>query len=270
MCQPLAVIVNADDFGLDSSTTRGIVDAFERGFVSSTTLMANQPGFDEAVELAHERGLEHHVGAHLVLTSGNPLTEPIRRLGRFCDAEGRFRGWNADGRTWRLSAHEREATVRELSAQVERIRSSRLPVTHLDSHHHVHNDWAIGSCVVAVARSAKVARVRIARNCGPDIGAASSVYKRLFNFRLRRNGLAATRWFGDAGQWRHLRERGTSAASLDDFELMTHPAVDERGRVVEVLSDGRTLEEVLAGIAGVGDAVSYSGARYGSGRRSGP
>jgi chitin disaccharide deacetylase len=258
------VIVNADDFGLDSSTNRGIVAAFERGFVSSTTLIVNQPGFDEAVELAHERGLEQHVGAHLVLTSGRPLTEPIRRLERFCDSEGVFRSWHSDTRVWRLSKHEREAALLELRAQVERIRASRLPVTHIDSHHHVHNDWAIGSCAIAVARSAAVPYMRLARNCGPNISAASSVYKRLFNFRLRRRGLARTRWFGDAGQWRHLRDRGTSKSSLDDFELMTHPSLDEHGRLVEALSADEELEATLASVDGIRAAVSYSGARYGS------
>jgi predicted glycoside hydrolase/deacetylase ChbG (UPF0249 family) len=255
------VIVNADDFGLDSSTNGGIVAAFRTGLISSTTLMANQPGYEEAVELAHEHGLADHVGVHLVLTRGMPLTEPIRRLRRFCNDDGAFVPWHAEARAWRLSSQEREATLEELSAQVQRIRASRLPVTHLDSHHQVHNDWPIGSCVISVARSAGIRRVRIARNCGAGISAASAAYKRLFNWRLHRRGLAGTRWFGGAEQWAHLREHGASAASLDDFELMTHPMLDGPDRLVDALA-GVDLAAVLAPVSGIAAAVSYSGTRY--------
>lgn len=256
------VIVNADDFGLDSTTNAGIVAAFRARLISSTTLMANQPGYEEAVELAHEHGLADHVGAHLVLTRGMPLTDSIRRIRRFCDDEGAFLPWHAEARAWRLSSQEREAALEELSAQVQRIRASRLPVTHLDSHHHVHNDWAIGSCVISVARSADIPRIRIARNCGAGISAASAAYKRLFNGRLRRRGLAGTRWFGDPEHWVHLREHGASASSLGDFELMTHPRLDDHQRLVDALADGVDLAAVLAPVSGIADAVSYAGMRY--------
>jgi len=45
---PSRVIINADDFGLSSSNNRVIVAAFKDGVISSATLMANTPGFDEA------------------------------------------------------------------------------------------------------------------------------------------------------------------------------------------------------------------------------
>lgn len=255
------MIVNADDFGLDEAVNRGIVLAFQRGLVSSTTLMANQPGFDHAVELAHAHGLERHVGVHLNLTTGRPLTEPIRSVKRFCDADGSFHAWRASSRAWWLRASERRALVQELRAQVERVRAARLPVTHVDSHHHVHNEWGVGGCVVAVARQLRVPRIRIARNCGPGVGRASRLYKSVFNRRLRRHGLAGSRWFGDVDDWVYLRER-QHEATIDDFELMTHPALDERGVLVDVYGEGRDLAALLEPVEGLHAAVSYSGARY--------
>ena len=256
------MIVNADDFGRDETTNRGVVEAFQRGLISSTTVMANQPGFEEAVELAHDFRLERHVGVHLVLTRGTPLTEPIRRLGRFCDQDGSFRAWVADARAWRVSGRERDAVLLELRAQVDRVRSAGLRVTHLDSHHHVHNEWGVAGCVITIARAAAIPRVRLARNCGPGITAASSAYKRALNWRLRRTGLAGTRWFGEAGHWLHLRATGASPASLDDFEVMTHPVMDSDGRLVDSVSESEDFAALLAPVTPVRSAVSYAGARY--------
>ena len=256
------MIVNADDFGLDHSTNQGIALAFERGLISSTTVMPNQAGFDEAVELARDRRLEQHVGVHLVLTSGTPLTEPIRRISRFCDADGSFRVWLAEARAWRIAGREREAVLRELHAQVDRVRAAGLPVTHLDSHHHVHNEWGVAGCVIAVARAAGIARVRIARNCGAGIGVGSSAYKRLLNARLRRRKLAATGWFGEARDWLHLQAGGAHASSLDDFEVMTHPMLDLEGKLVDSVSDPHDLSALLAPVTPARSAVSYAGVRY--------
>ena len=67
------IIVNADDFGMSAEANRAIVEAFENNVISSTTLMTNMPGFEEACELAHRRRLLGKIGLHLNLTSGYPL-----------------------------------------------------------------------------------------------------------------------------------------------------------------------------------------------------
>ena len=255
------MIVNADDFGLDHAANAGIAVAFERGLVSSTTLMANQPGFEEAVQLAHDFRLARHVGIHVVLTHGVPLTDPIRRLERFCAADGSFHPGLRDERVWHVSRAERDALRVELDAQVRRVRDAGLSVTHLDSHHHVHNEWAIGGVLIDVARSHGIQHVRLARNCGSGIGLASASYKRLFNRRLRARGLAETRWFGDARDWLALRDAGTRGDALDDFELMTHPVLTADNRLVDPVFENQELSVVLAPVTPVASAVSYVGAR---------
>ena len=46
------LIVNADDFGITEGTNRAIIDAHQRGIVTSTSLLANGYAFDHAVALA--------------------------------------------------------------------------------------------------------------------------------------------------------------------------------------------------------------------------
>jgi predicted glycoside hydrolase/deacetylase ChbG (UPF0249 family) len=251
------VIRNADDFGYRAEVSRAIVEAFEAGLVTSTSLMANQEGFEEACTLARERGFADGVGAHLVLTRGEPLTEEIRRFVPFCDGEGRFVEWRGSGSIFRLGSTERNALARELRAQIARCRAAGFAVAHLDSHHHVHNEWAVGGVVIALARELGIRRVRVARNCGRGIGLVNRAYKRLFNVRLGRAGLAGTRYFGDIEDWLYLKAGGADDAALADFELMTHP-VWAGGEVVDAELGGQPLAKLLAPLSGLPSGVPGS------------
>jgi len=258
------VIVNADDFGLDERTNAAVVAAFRQGLVSSTTLIANGVGFQEAVEMGHEIRLARHLGAHLVLTVGTPLTHRIRHLPRFCDPDGRFSS-REHGFALRISSDERHAVLEELGAQLERIRQAGFPITHVDSHHHVHTEWAIGGCVLEVCRALGIRRVRLARNCGRRVGLVRAVYKAAYNRRLRAAGQAGSRWFGSVEDWVHLAER-RDASTVDDAEVMTHPTLDHDGALVEAGSARVPFAQHLAPLARHLPGISHAGAQYDAGR----
>jgi len=84
------LIINADDFGESQQVNKAIIQSFENGLCSSATLMPNMPGFEAACELVHEYKLLNHIGMHLVLRGGYPLTEKIKHFSTFCDQEGRL------------------------------------------------------------------------------------------------------------------------------------------------------------------------------------
>ena len=48
------LIVNADDFGLSHSVNEAVIRAHREGILTTASLMVNEPGFDEAVELARK------------------------------------------------------------------------------------------------------------------------------------------------------------------------------------------------------------------------
>jgi hypothetical protein len=76
--RPLTVIV-ADDFGLDACTTAGILRSFDEGLISATSMLANMPGFDEAVAAAHDRRLTGAIGVRRDLADGaDPAVPPYR------------------------------------------------------------------------------------------------------------------------------------------------------------------------------------------------
>jgi len=254
------LIINADDFGINGSTNFAIVKGFETGCCSSTTLMANMPGFEEACSLAHERRLLKHIGVHIVLSDGMPLTEPIKRLSRFCDREGHL-ALPSFPPLYRIETSEKRALADEIRAQIGRCWASGIPLTHIDSHYHTHNQWPILGVVIAVAQSERIPYVRIARNCGPGINLLKQLYKTLVNRRITDAGLSRTEYFGGVDDYTHWKTSGGSTQGRQSFEVMIHPVLHERGYVTDLV-DNRPLETVIKAVESHGDAVSFSAARY--------
>ena len=72
-----AVIINADDFGQTESCTRAIYEAFQKGLITDTTMVANGEAMELAFAMAHE--LRGHFGALLILSDGPALTSALRK-----------------------------------------------------------------------------------------------------------------------------------------------------------------------------------------------
>ena len=82
-----SLIINADDFGFSRGVNLGIIEAFQHGVLTSTTLMVNMQEADHAVELARQNP-ELGVGIHLTLTAGRPILGGLHTI---TDEEGNFR-----------------------------------------------------------------------------------------------------------------------------------------------------------------------------------
>lgn len=168
------VVVHADDLGLSTATSRGILRAHHEGVVTSTSLLANLPGAEEGATLARAApALE--TGLHLNLTEGRPLT-PARTL---MGPDGEFRALRAQLLAlllWRVDEGE---VARELAAQLTRARALGLSVTHLDGHQHVHVFGAARAAIFALARSEglTVRRPR-ERGLARDVGRHLSILTR--------------------------------------------------------------------------------------------
>lgn len=132
------LIVNADDFGLTPGINRAIAELFDAGSLTSATLMANGPAFEDAVSLARARpGLG--VGCHVVLTDGAPLLSP-RLIPSLVHRNGKsFRpSLLAFIAAAVLGQIEQDEITREAVAQIQRLQRAGLSVTHLDTHKHTH------------------------------------------------------------------------------------------------------------------------------------
>lgn len=141
-----SLIVNADDFALTPGVCEGIVEAFQKGIVTSTSLMVNSPYLAEAVRLL-QANPDLDVGIHLNLTWGNPVSPP-HRVSTLLDSKGTF----LRKPSLVMSQGSLEEIGRELEAQIQKGLSLPISITHLDSHHHLHGDPEILSLLVPLAK----------------------------------------------------------------------------------------------------------------------
>lgn len=164
------LIINADDFGFTSGVNRAVVEAHTRGVVTSSTLMANGRRFGEAVELT-KTVPRLSIGCHVVLIDGEPVTEPgtipsLTQDGRFRDG---LKSFAARALTGRMNAGEIET---EASAQIRKIQSAGVSVSHVDTHKHTH---LFPSILRPLLRAAAACGVRAVRNpFGPKFPLRSS------------------------------------------------------------------------------------------------
>jgi hopanoid biosynthesis associated protein HpnK len=132
------LIINADDFGLTGGVNRAIIECHQAGSVTSTTLMANSGNFKSAVDLAHTHP-SLGVGCHVMLVDGQPLlpAEKVRSL--LAPDEKVFRSSAAAFARAAVRKQVRaEEIAFEASAQISKLQSAGVKVTHIDTHKHTH------------------------------------------------------------------------------------------------------------------------------------
>ena len=134
---PRRLIINGDDFGFSSGVNQAIIEAHERGVLTSTSLMVTGDAFEEAVTLAKAHPTLA-VGLHLVLACGRSVLPPAQ-IPHLVDAHGNFSNQpEKAGIYYHFSAAARREIPLEIRAQLEKFRQTGLPLSHVDGHVHVH------------------------------------------------------------------------------------------------------------------------------------
>jgi chitin disaccharide deacetylase len=132
------LIANADDFGQSAGINHGIIEAHERGIVTSASLMVRWPAATEAAAYAR---------THTSLSLGL----------HFDLGEWQFRngGWS---KLYEVIPEEDVNCVRaEIQRQIGIFRRlAGLEPTHLDSHQHVHRRPALAPVFLDIARELNV------------------------------------------------------------------------------------------------------------------
>jgi hypothetical protein len=224
------LIINADDFGLTTGCSKGILYAMEKGVVTSTTIMINMPKAEEAIKMAKEKGI-NAIGLHLTLTCGKPLLS-INEVPTLVDENGEF----YKRRTKLFPVMNLNEAKKELKAQIEKFLKSGLELTHLDSHHHIHMYDGIREIVGELAKEYNVA-VRQPNNETKDY--------------LITNGITTTdhfsmEFYGEKATLKKLKKI-IKDFSNGTIEIMAHPAyADEELSSISSYNKNRQKElEIL-------------------------
>lgn len=136
------LIINADDFGLAPGINQAVIDLHQAGVVTSTSLMVNMPGFNDAVKrVRHAPTLG--VGLHFNLSEGFPIA-PANWIPSLVDHKGEFSnslGWDESD------------VMTELKAQMQRLQSAGINPTHIDSHGFIQKRMAVCRPMLILART---------------------------------------------------------------------------------------------------------------------
>jgi hopanoid biosynthesis associated protein HpnK len=154
------LIVHADDFGLSEGVNEGILQAHRHGILTSTSLMANGPAFEQAVQICRAVPTLD-VGIHLTLVEEPPLLGAAA-VPSLVGAAGKLHphAWVFAKKYFRGQIRLPEVRD-ELEAQIKRVMSHGVSISHLDSHQHMHMLPGVLRITVELAKAYGIPAVRL-------------------------------------------------------------------------------------------------------------
>ncbi len=233
----MRLILNADDLGLSREVNERVFDLMARRRITSATLLANAPDFDDAIrQVGHFPWCSF--GVHLNLTqffplSGHPALQSLLAPdGQF--HRRAFRGVQFD-------AALRRAIFQEWLSQVGKIQAAGIKVSHLDSHHDVHVQPRLFWILKRLQRRCGLSKVRLAETL---VVPPQRPSRRNFLWNLAVRIIPPSRTTDGFGQFAtFLQASPQHLACYRSLELMVHPGHPRFASETEVLS--RSWEEGL-------------------------
>ena len=152
------LIINADDLGISSEVNKQIENCVRHGVVTSSSILANAPAFEEGVIVA-KKNARLSVGVHLNLIEFTPLTniEVFKNHG-IVSEDGNF----IDGAIFVAPIDDelKEAIFQEWDAQITKVEQAGINPTHCDSHEHTHTITVLREVLCRVMNKHHITKVR--------------------------------------------------------------------------------------------------------------
>lgn len=256
----IRIIINADDLGMNDEVNTAIEKAIVAGCISSSTIMANSPAFDDAIRIA-KRYPQVSFGLHLNVDEFAPLTNhDVFKKYHIIDEMGAFKKEVLHKFTI-IEEELEEAIYAEWKAQLEKVFATGIVPSHVDSHEHTHGIVGLQNVLIRLMKEYSIKRVRrkpytsIAEmmvNRGVQTGVPptdkntvsskdserhnkhSFVYRRLMQLkdggvqrrwvrRMRNEGFVTTNFFDSYQMFYNAYPRLLKYGRYNIVELMTHP-----------------------------------------------
>lgn len=229
------VIINADDFGISSNVNSAIIKCFQDNIINRTTIMMNMPFTQEAVIASKRYGFSDSVGLHLNLTAGKPIKKVCYGT-RLSNDGVYFSGFLSKSKFRRffLNKSIAKAIAVETEAQIVAYLDSGFTLKHIDSHQHIHTNYAMYMIIKPILLKYGFKSIRISRNIPKEeIKFHKRIYKRIFNENIsiadnKDNLLLTTKYMGSQKDFlKHYKK-----SKLDGVaEIMVHPFLNSKGKI---------------------------------------
>jgi chitin disaccharide deacetylase len=177
--------VNSDDFGASKSINRAIIKAHREGILTSASLMVNGDAFEDAVEQARDNP-NLSVGIHLVLVQGRSVVTPTE-IPDLVNADGYFLNSAVlAGLKFFFIKPLKAQIEKELRDQMQKFVSTKLKLSHINSHLNIHMHPSVLDIVLKLADEFGVKNLRLTKDdlfLNLKLDRSALVYK-LFHFLI--------------------------------------------------------------------------------------
>ncbi len=213
------LIVNADDFGLSPSVNTAVIRAHREGILTTASLMVNEPGCAEAVQLARNNP-RLGVGLHLTLLMGHSALSPEKIPGLVNSRSEFSNNPVGVGMGYFFKKNLRDQLRAEIHAQFEKFHATGLPLDHVNGHLHLHLHPVVFKILMEDAESLRIRHLRLTRDC-----LARSRRMACGRWFYRVSHAAIYEWLSNRAR-APLRERAIKHAQIT-FGLLQDSQVDE-------------------------------------------
>ena len=250
----------ADDFGLRSSKTQAIDEAFCRGWIQGAGIVVNTDNLDEAVALADSHGYKDKVCFHLNLTYGPTLTEAVRKTA-LCNADGTFANLkNITIQKRCFLPHQIRIIRRECEAQMQRFRDCGFTSQHIDSHRWIMWNLPVWFAIKPLLKRYGFYTTRPLKGHLEDTSSGKLVkYYRHVSAKILRVLKRKSDWSGCMSEFRDALDKGEVNSSTC-AEIYVHPEY-LTGVLTDILysyQEKRQLCEVVGIASGFGTPVEMN------------
>ncbi|XP_068594650.1 carbohydrate deacetylase [Brachionichthys hirsutus] len=205
MSQPrMMLVVTADDFGYCPRRNQGIVESFQSGVVSNTSLLVNASAAKEAAELAERHNIP--IGLHANLSEGIPVCQNFQQVATLINQHGFFHGKMGVRQVLENGQLDMKQVELELRAQVRLFTelTGRLPY-HVDGHQHVHVLPEVCAVFARVLSDLKIPFIRVPVERGLNSSPWLPTHVRAFHTLVEKDTLTALPVFTHYGlRWPNM------------------------------------------------------------------
>lgn len=215
------ILINADDFGINDIVTSEIERMIENDCVTSTTVMANGKCLNEVKRFAQLHP-DVSFGVHLCLSEFDSVTksEGLYKAG-LTDKKGIF----IHKAIFALNNYGdavQKAIREELNAQIDIVGSLDFPISHADSHHHVHTIYPLKELFADVLHKRGITKVRLGEDFR-TIRMRLHLQKWMRRLKLNRYYKGEFTTTSDFFAFAEFIDTGLPIKDGETVELMCHP-----------------------------------------------